>query len=339
MNLPQPTDRVADGRRDLETVETAFEAIYSWDYGSVKEGLRDLYEKAKRDQWNGTTQLPWTTDVDPEGEIVPQAVNPFIGYAPFERLDEKERRRLRHAQIALQLSQFLHGEQGALIVASQLVAGVPWIEAKYYAGTQTMDEARHVEVFSRYLREKLEWEWPINDSLKELLDATITDSRWDFKYLGMQIIIEGLAMAAFGNLFQLTREPLLKELIRYVMKDESRHVAFGVVSLADYYGDMPANEMRDREDFIVYACELMRNRLVGDQIARAMGWNRDEVREVVLGSPAAQTFRRMLFARIVPNLKRLGLLNRRVRESFDKLGILEFEHFDPEEQDRLLGLE
>jgi hypothetical protein len=116
-------------------------------------------------------------------------------------------------------------------------------------------------------------------------------------------------------------------------------VAFGVVSLADYYGDMPANEMRDREDFIVYACELMRNRLVGDQIARAMGWNRDEVREVVLGSPAAQTFRRMLFARIVPNLKRLGLLNRRVRESFDKLGILEFEHFDPEEQDRLLGLE
>jgi hypothetical protein len=122
------------------------------------------------------------------------------------------------------------------------------------------------------------------------------------------------------------------------MKDESRHVAFGVVSLADYYGDMPAGEIRDREDFIVYACELMRNRLVGDQIARAMGWNRDEVRDVVLASPAAQTFRRMLFARIVPNLKRLGLLSPRVRASFDALGILEFEHFDPAEQDRLLGL-
>ena len=148
---------------------------------------------------------------------------------------------------------------------------MPWIDAKYYAGTQTMDEARHVEVFSRYLTEKLEWEWPINESLKELLDATIKDARWDFKYLGMQIIIEGLAMAAFGNLFQIAQEPLLKELLRYVMKDESRHVAFGVLSLPDYYTDMPANELRDREDFIIYACELMRNRLVGDQIAAGDG--------------------------------------------------------------------
>ena len=155
---------------------------------------------------------------------------------------------------------------------------MPWIDAKYYAGTQTMDEARHVEVFSRYLHEKLEWEWPINESLKELLDATIKDSRWDFKYLGMQIIIEGLAMAAFGNLYQVAQEPLLKELIKYVMKDESRHVAFGVLSLTDYYQDMPANELRDREDFVIYACELMRNRLVGDQIARAMGWNVEELR-------------------------------------------------------------
>ena len=80
---------------------------------------------------------------------------------------------------------------------------MPWIDAKFYAGTQTMDEARHVEVFSRYLREKLEWQWPINANLKELLDEIITDSRWDFKYLGMQIIVEGLAMAAFGNLYQI----------------------------------------------------------------------------------------------------------------------------------------
>ncbi len=217
------------------------------------------------------------------------------------------------------------------------MGGVPWIEAKYYAGTQTMDEARHVEVFSRYVHEKLEWQWPINDSLKELLDATIQDSRWDFKYLGMQIIIEGLAMAAFGNLYQVTREPLLKQLIHYVMRDESRHVAFGVVSLKDFYTDMPANELRDREDFIIYACELMRNRLVGDQIADAMGWNKNDVRDVVLSSPVARTFRGMLFARVVPNLKRLGLISPRVRESFGTLGIIQFEDFDPEEQDRQLG--
>jgi hypothetical protein len=324
--------------RELETILTSFDTSYAWNYGSVKEGLRDLYEKAKRDQWNATTQLDWSTQVEPEGEILPAAVNPLQNFPPFQKLDAKERARLRHGQISLQLSQFLHGEQGALIVASQLVGGVPWIDAKYYAGTQTMDEARHVEVFSRYLHEKLEWEWPINESLKELLDATIKDSRWDFKYLGMQIIIEGLAMAAFGNLYQVAQEPLLKELIKYVMKDESRHVAFGVLSLKDYYQDMPANERRDREDFAIYACELMRNRLVGDQIARVMGWNVEELRQVVLASPLGNAFRRMLFARVVPNLKRLGLIGPRVRQAFTDLGIIEFEDFDPTEQDRQLGL-
>ena len=323
--------------RELETILTSFDSNYVWNYGSVKEGLHDLYEKAKRDQWNGTTQLAWGTDVDPESNIIPPAINPIAEYGPYQKLNEKERAHLRHAQISLQLSQFLHGEQGALIVASQLVGGVPWIDAKYYAGTQTMDEARHVEVFSRYLHEKLEWEWPINKSLKELLDATICDSRWDFKYLGMQIIIEGLAMAAFGNLYQLCQEPLLKDLLKYVMKDESRHVAFGVLSLRDYYRDLPAAEMRDREDFIVYACELMKDRLVGDELANAMGWNPDEVREVFLSSEPAQMFRRMLFMRIVPNLKKLGLLSQRVRESFDRLGILQFEDFDAESVDRQLG--
>jgi len=323
--------------RELETVLASFDTNYVWNYGNVKEGLHDLYEKAKRDQWNGTTQLAWDTQVDPEGDIIPPAINPLADYGPFKKLDAKERAHLRHAQISLQLSQFLHGEQGALIVASQLVGGVPWMDAKYYAGTQTMDEARHVEVFSRYLHDKLEWEWPINASLKELLDATIKDSRWDFKYLGMQIIIEGLAMAAFGNLYQLAQEPLLKDLLKYVMKDESRHVAFGVLSLRGYYEDFPASELRDREDFIIYACELMRNRLIGDDIANAMGWNADEVREVFLASPPAQMFRKMLFMRIVPNLKKLGLLTARVREAFDRLGILQFEDYDSEEADRRLG--
>jgi hypothetical protein len=325
--------------RELETILTSFDTSYVWRYGSVKEGLRALYEKAKREQWNSTTELAWGTDVDPESEIIPQVINPLTGFAPFEKLNPKERLRLRHAQVALQLSQFLHGEQGALIVASQLVGGVPWIDAKYYAGTQTMDEARHVEVFSRYLREKLEWEWPITPSLKELLDATITDARWDFKYLGMQILIEGLAMAAFGSLFQVCQEPLLKELLKYVMRDESRHVAFGVLSLKDYYRDMPASEVRDREDFIIYASELMQQRLVGSQISDAMGWDQEAVKKQVLESEVGKGFRRMLFMRVVPNLKKLGLLTPRVREAYAKLGVLQFEDFDADEMDRRLGFQ
>ncbi len=323
--------------RELETILTSFDTSYAWNYGSVKEGLRDLYEKAKREQWNGTTQLAWGTEVDPESEIIPTAINPLSNYAPYKKQNSKERAHFRHGQLSLQLSQFLHGEQGAMIVASQLVGGVPWIDAKFYASSQTMDEARHVEVFNRYLHEKLEWEWPINDSLKELLDATIVDSRWDFKYLGMQILIEGLAMAAFGNLFQIAQEPLLKELLKYVMRDESRHVAFGVLSLRDHYRDMPANELSDREDFIIYASELMRDRLVGAELARAMGWSAEEVRQEVLNSEVGRMFRSMLFQRIVPNLKKLGLLTPRVREAYTRLGIIHFEDFDSDAADRQLG--
>jgi len=338
VSLEPRVTRVQDLDEQLEGILTSFDSNYVWNYGSIKDGLRDLYEKAKREQWNATEQLAWDTPVDPESYILPEGLNPLQGYAPFEKLNAKERARMRHATVSQQLSQFLHGEQGALIVASQLVGGVPWIDAKYYAGTQTMDEARHVEVFHRYLDEKLEWEWPITDSLKELLDATIQDSRWDFKYLGMQIIIEGLAMAAFGNLYQVAQEPLLKDLIYNVMRDESRHVAFGMLSLSDYYDDMPENELRDREDFIIYACELMRNRLVGSQIADAMGWPHQEIEQIVLESHFGQAFRKLIFARIVPNLKRLGLLRPRVRTAFEKLEIIEYEHTDPEVQDRELGL-
>jgi hypothetical protein len=324
--------------QELETVLTSFDTSYAWNYGSVKEGLRDLYEKAKREQWNATTQLAWDTAVDPEAEIIPQAFYPLQDYAPFKKLSPKEVAHFRHANVAWTLSQFLHGEQGALLTAAQLVDATPWIDAKYYAATQTMDEARHVEVFSRYLHQKLEWEWPINKNLKSLLDIILRDSRWDFKYLGMQILVEGLAMAAFGNMYQMAREPLIKDLVYNVMRDESRHVAFGVLSLKGYYDDMPENERRDREDFVIEACELMRDRLVGEDVAQVFGWNVEEVRSIVLEAPIMRQFRKLLFMRIVPNIKRLGLLTPRVRDGFERLGVIQFEDSDPEEADRRLGL-
>ena len=328
----------SDVARDIETILTTFDTNYAWNYGTVKEGLRDLYEKAKREQWNGTVQLAWDTPVDPEGEIIPQVYNPLEDYAPYKRLDEKRVREFRHATMALQLSQFMHGEQGALIVASQLAGAVPWIDAKYYAATQTMDEARHVEVFSRYLREKLEWQWPINKNLKQLLDIIICDSRWDVKYLGMQILVEGLAMAAFAQMYQMAVEPLVREVVHYVMKDESRHVAFGVISLKGFYDDMTASEKREREEFVLEVCELMRDRLVGEEIAVHFGWQPDEVRRIVLDSPIMRMFRQSLFARVVPNIKKLGLLSPRVRKGFEQLEIIQFEDYDADAADAAIGL-
>src|SRR5581483_7471360 len=179
----------------IDQVHSAFDTTYTWDYGVTRQELRNLYEKAKRDQWNAADQLAWSTPVDPEAELVPDFQIPVYG---------------TH-------SQFMHGEQGALLATAQIVDATPSFDAKLYGATQVMDEGRHVEVYARYLREKLTRQYPVNRHLKQLLDLILGDARWDMKYLGMQIMVEGLAMAAFGYLHQVCQEPLLTELTRYVM--------------------------------------------------------------------------------------------------------------------------
>ena len=312
-----------------ESLPTSFDLHYTWRYEAARLELKNLYEKAKRDQWNATDQLPWSTDVDPEREIVPDIQIPVYGTHIWEKLTDADIRKLRREALSWTLSQFMHGEQGALLATAQIVDATPWIESKFYGATQVMDEARHVEVYSRYLREKLTGSYPVNRHLKTLLDQILTDSRWDMKYLGMQIMVEGLAMAAFGYMHKMCQEPLLTELTHYVMRDESRHVAFGVLSLSEFYHDLPARELREREEFLYEGCRLMRDRLLMEDVWEVMGWPVDEVREIVLQSPQMKLFRQMLFSKVVPNVKRLGLLSPYVRERFAELDILQFENEEP----------
>src|SRR5437016_6086878 len=313
----------------VERLPTSFDLCYTWNYETLRQELRNLYEKAKRDQWNATDQLPWSTSVDPEAEIVPDFQIPVYDTHIWQKMTPAEIRKLRRESLSWTLSQFMHGEQGALLATAQITTATPWIESKFYAASQVMDEARHVEVYSRYLREKLSGAYPINRHLKTLLDQILTDSRWDMKYLGMQIMVEGLAMAAFGYMHKLCQEPLLTELTHYVMRDEARHVAFGVLSLNDYFGSLTAAERREREEFLYEGCRLMRDRLLMEDVWEVMGWPVEEVREIVLRSPQMQEFRKMLFSKIVPNVKRLGLLSPYVRERFAELGILQFENEEP----------
>jgi len=314
---------------DVEELLTKFPLQYTWNYQMVREELTNLYEKAKRDQWNATDQLAWSTSVDPESELVPDFQIPIYGTHIWEKLTPAEIRKTRREALSWTLSQFMHGEQGALLATAQIVTATPSIESKFYAATQVMDEARHVEVYSRYLREKLTRQYPVNAHLKTLLDQILTDSRWDMKYLGMQILVEGLAMAAFGFIHKMCNEPLLKELTHYVMRDESRHVAFGVLSLNDYFMDMSPSELRVREEFLAEGCRLMRDRLLMEDVWLGRGWPVDDVREIVLHSQQMQEFRKLLFSKIVPNVKRLGLLTPFVRERFAELGILQFENEEP----------
>lgn len=303
---------------------------YAWEYVTERPELRTLYEKSKDLNWNARTRLPWDSDVDPESELVSDAFNPIFGTEIWNKLDPKtEIPKLRRHIASYLLSNFLHGEQGALLATSQILAQSPTSDAKLYAAAQVFDEARHVEAYSRYLNEKIELVYPPSVHLKALLDTILTDSRWDLKFLGMQIMIEGVALGAFGVIHQTAREPLVKELTHMIMQDEARHVAFGVLSLKGFYADMSESELRDREDFVVESSRLLRDRFLGQEVWATLGLPQAECEAAALASPMMQMFQKLLFSKIVPNVKRLGLLTPRVRKGFEELDVLDYESWEP----------
>jgi hypothetical protein len=310
----------------IEELSVPQSVNYNWEYGATRKRLMRLYENAKRDQWNATERLDWSIDVDPESELVPDMGIGIYGTPIWEKLTTRERERLRHEAITWQLCQFLHGEQGALLATAQIVDSVPWYEGKQYGATQVMDEARHVEVYRRFVQEKLEHEYPVNPELKSLLDTILSDSRWDMKFLGMQIIVEGLALAAFGTIRDTATNPLLRDLTAAVMEDEARHVAFGVLSLREFCQDLSEKEREEREDFVYEASVLMRDRISNREVWERMGLDPEVCIAHADESEIAKQFRYRLFSKIVPNVKSLGLLSDRQRERFQQLGILQFEN-------------
>ncbi len=321
------------------------DSIFTWNYEKgERPRLNKLYEKAKHSMWDGETDLDWSTDVDldqmfatlnPVAEVqnMPMMRLAEVPGSPLAAFGEKEWDQLGRESLTWQLSQFLHGEQGALIATAKIVETVPWIDAKYYASTQVMDEARHVEVFAKYLDTKIGDSYPINVHLKQLLDDVIGDSRWDMTYLGMQIMIEGLALAAFGFLHMMTEEPLLKKLLRYVMSDEARHVAFGVLTLEEYYQNLSLAEIQERQEFAFEAALRMRDRFLRQEVWHRMGvTDMKPIIDAQLNArPEEKEFQRLLFSKIVPNCRKLGLLDAGegwLRTKFEEIGVIEFEHLE-----------
>ncbi|MGH7859934.1 MAG: ferritin-like domain-containing protein [Candidatus Binatia bacterium] len=311
----------------LESVPEQSETVFNWDYEIHKSALLNLYEKGKRLQWNASSDIDWSIDVDPErfpDYFPPEAFNAMLN--PPRPLEVREVLQFRLHLLGWMLSQFMHGEQGALLATAQIVNTVPWTEAKFYAASQVADEARHVEAYRRYLTEKLPISYPVNPELHTLLRQIISDSRWDMTYLGMQIMVEGLALAAFGVMnFINPQEPLIQQITSYVMRDEARHVAFGVLSLEDVYSKMSASELSEREEFVIESARLMRDRLLMPEVWERLGWDKEQWVRWSLQTPFMLGFRQLLFSKIVPNVKRLGLLTPKVRAAFAELGILQFE--------------
>src|SRR5580704_16832806 len=305
------------------------DVCFTWEYDENRESLLQLYDKGKKQQWDAAERIDWSQDLDPENPMqLDDKVIPIYGTDIWRRLTEKEKVQMRHHQQASQISQFMHGEQGALIATAKIVQTVPDLDAKFYAATQVMDEARHVEAYSRLLHDKFELAYPITPGLKALLDDGLSDSRWDMTYLTMQILIEGLALAAFQRIRDQAKNSLAAAVNAYVMQDEARHVAFGRIALRDYYPQLTDAERNEREEFVVDACWHMRDRFNQLEVWQRLGLPVEECLRIVDQSEAMNLFRSRIFSRIVPTVRDIGLWGQRVQEAFAAMGAIEFADVD-----------
>jgi hypothetical protein len=305
-------------------VPAAGRTRFSWEYDAGRSTLLDLYQRGKDKQWDAAKRIDWSIPVNP-CNVMEQSDEfcPIYGSRQWDKLNQAERDELGLHLSSWLFSQFLHGEQGALTVAARIVESVPDMDSKFYAATQAMDEARHVELYSRFLREKIGLYYPINDDLAKLLSDALSDGRWDMPYLGMQVLIEGLALAAFGVHRDMSNNPLVTQLLAYVMQDEARHVAFGRLALRDYYAGLTEAERAEREDFVVEGCYLMRNRFRAQEVWERMGFDVAECLEFTEDSPVQQAFRTLLFSRIVPCVRDIGLWGPKVRRAYADLGVID----------------
>jgi hypothetical protein len=320
------------GRQGVPTrTRATHDAHFDWSYPSDQPEMRMLYERAKRGQWEAAS-LPWSTSVDPMNPEVPIMPEGFFDFALLEavgiRCDAREQRELLASLAAWTLSQFLHGEQGALFAAAQVTEAVQFFEGKLYGSTQVMDEGRHVEVFHRYVTEKLGKLYPINDNLFVIIDALMSDSRWDMKFLGMQIMVEGLALGAFSTIYKGTHEPLLKQLLKMVIQDEARHVHYGVLALKEHVTKaLSERERAEREDWAFEVALLLRNRFLAYELYEEHfegAISRAQWRDVVLHTPGLEDFRAQMFSRLIPNLREIGLLSPRIVVHYEQVGLMKY---------------
>jgi hypothetical protein len=310
-------------------VEGQITTAFTWEYEDGSADLLQLYAKGKKQQWDVTERIDWSQELDPDNPMgMPDQTIAIYGTDLWNRLGERDRAEIRRNLQAHTLSQFMHGEQGALMATAKIVQTVPSFEAKFYAATQVMDEARHVEAYARLLHEKVKLAYPITKTLATLLESTITDRRWDMTYLGMQILIEGLALASFQRLRDTSTSPLCGAVNAYVMQDEARHVAFGRLALRELYPQLSDAERDEREEFVVEACYHMRDRFNQKEVWDNLGLPVAECLAASQHSDGMVQFRRRLFTRIVPAVKDIGLWGPRVRKAYVDMGVFEYADVD-----------
>jgi hypothetical protein len=288
---------------------------WTWDYGNEVSQLRNLYEKGKVNQWNATTDLDWDIPVSKDEWVLAPEASMLGQLCAAMGLDEATQKAAAHDELAYLLSQLLHGEQAALQLCGQLTNMCTTLDEKSYAASQAIDEARHIEVFAKFIGEKLGTVYPVSPAIKYLLDELLAVDSVEKKTLGMQCLFEGTAVGIMDDLRKQSRNQLLSDMLRRVEQDESRHAAFGVLCMRRVVEDAEPEQMDEMEDWSYSLLETVQSSF-GTHIIRTLGpdygINPDDVIEAVIHDPMYQQLTRQIFTHTVtPNLRRLGLITER----------------------------
>lgn len=315
-----------------DTYQTLMQVAWNFDYTTGITKLDDLYHRAKENQWN-VVDLDWDTPIDPSSPIIAAEHSQYGRMPFFRRLSSTQQETFMAHSTAQLLSQFLHGEQGALMTAAAVTHGVPDMKAKFYAATQTMDEARHVEAYDRYVN-KIAIHYPIVPWLKQLIDVTLKTSDCHKVMIGMNMIIEGLALGAFNNMYKQTTEPLLKSITFNVMRDESRHVSFGHVYLTPVVAALHSDDREELAQFAFDAVKILvegQSQAMDDGFLKVLEVSGIEVDDFLTGMKEADELGitrdlppgqiHSLNDLMMPALVRAGLVTARTRELFAALGV------------------
>ncbi len=305
-------------------MEAPVSARLTWRYEPRSPRVVALYEQAKQLQWNASTDLDWTIDVGFGRPLPEDSDFGLAAYrsSPFARHGRPRWDAFRWEFHAWLASQFAHGEQGAVVASARLAEVLPDVEAKCFAAGQVADEARHVEAFSRYVREKMPSRYPVAPPLAHLLADLFGDARWDMTALGLQIVLEGLAMAMLRLAGSTFHDDLIREITRLAARDEARHVAFGVLSLQPLYPALTGAERAVREEAVLEAASHMRAWFLLDDVWERVGIGRAEGMEFAATNPMMVAYRQAVFARAAGSLTRIGLMTGRVRDGLERLGLL-----------------
>lgn len=309
---------------------------FCWNYlDPSRADLVLLYDKAKRRQWDASERLDWSEALDPDNPMqLDPSMLPIHGSSLWNRLSAVERRQVQVHTQAHTLSQFLHGEQGAMLAASRVVQNLDSIDAKLFAATQVMDEARHVEAYSRLLREKFSTQYSISPSLRQLLEDGLSASEWDMALLTMQVLVENVALASFQRIRDNSAANLATAVNAYVMQDEARHVAFGRMVLRDYYQQLSAPERARREAFVLESLSQIKQSFAQREVWERLGLPVAQCVHLIDQSPAAANFLDLLLRRVVPIFHEIGLWGSSLRDQLVLLGGERYLLLDPEASQR-----